>query len=95
MSKQNYASGIAAITLFSIEEFTLEIKDCPRLADILSMEGWRSWEYSNIRQNALANLEEWDGNGLDGAGLGRFSILKTEPSRLPTLSREILEQLRQ
>jgi hypothetical protein len=95
MSEQNYASAIAAITLFSIEEFALEIKDCSPLANILSMEGWRSWEYSNICKNALATLEKWDGNGLDGAGLGSFSILKTEPSRLPPLSRGILEQLRQ
>lgn len=83
---------LAAMTIYSVIRADVELSACPLLQSILALsnvgDGTRA---HHILSMATAQLRKWDGCGIDGAGAGHFSILQTERSRLPSLTRAILE----
>ncbi len=81
----------AAVALSSVEAFDLIPAEHPLLLQALAMSPdpdpeSRARFYASIRDS----MKLWDGEGIDGAGQGTFSVLGTmNLSRLPPLTRHI------
>lgn len=86
---------LAAMTIYSVIRADVELSAFPLLQSILAVSNvGDGTKAHHILSMAKAHLHKWDGRGLDGAGVGQFSILQTDRSRLPSITRAILEHWR-
>ncbi len=82
---------LAGMLLHSISEFDLSLADHPWLSKLLRLEFIAEPRQRMVLLKSVhEKLKLWDGQGVDGAGQGSFSVLKTDPGRLPLLTREIM-----
>lgn len=82
---------LAGVALNSINAFDLILAEHPKLEKLIKIvHENENVDSRNKCERIHANMTLWDGGGIDGAGQGTFSVLRTARDRLPPCTKSIL-----